>query len=625
MYSNHFERLPQTLQPKVVAHATTTAKKAENICRRNGIAKETAAAIAEDVCDMLAGEFHGMHATYEQMKEVATKTKRSSWARTDINALCMVTEYYARIVENTEQGGTLAHTIIDAPIEHELARHAGEQPTEETEKRCMFVYFTLSVLCVGECCDATEEELRGIGGEDAILYEPQRSHTIATALGMQKQRQALEAKQRERERTPHVARLKQSSGTHDIGDVAGAVAVAEYIQERPKYPVSNPDRATKYYQNVSNLLSEELQLAPFSKEGGAQPLRPLRTAIAERIATAEALKEQAKTDKRITKAMVQRAENLITNADSIYKAIDGIHIAVRELQPTSRTDTATGYTMTAHRFTQLATGQQNPNQQQVINIMRALDFLSMERMEVVEEVVKKYKTKDAGGNVTWNYKKKQFYTRFTPANTTFYGEFGDVVQSAADAFTLRIDVHRMITDGRSVERKEMLLDNGKKENLSVQQPRENYVTIGQVYAFNSEAGNRFRNILLSKVRMTQETLLADVFDYKAKCRAAQDKVREAMVERERVEADTNATDAQKQEAKQNVEDLARAATMKRIASKHKDRDVATLRKMFEDAQACGMIRSYYTRPAAGARQKANGEFSAVVWEWLRPTKDDLKN
>ena len=188
MYSNHFERLPQTLQPKVVAHATTTAKKAENICRRNGIAKETAAAIAEDVCDMLAGEFHGMHATYEQMKEVATKTKRSSWARTDINALCMVTEYYARIVENTEQGGTLAHTIIDAPIEHELARHAGEQPTEETEKRCMFVYFTLSVLCVGECCDATEEELRGIGGEDAILYEPQRSHTIATALGMQKQR-----------------------------------------------------------------------------------------------------------------------------------------------------------------------------------------------------------------------------------------------------------------------------------------------------------------------------------------------------------------------------------------------------------------------------------------------------
>lgn len=625
MYSNHFERLPQTLQPKVVAHATTTAKKAENICKRNSIAKDTAAAIVADVCDMLAGEFHGMHATYEQMREVATKTKRSSWARTEINALCMVTEYYARIVENTEQGGTLAHTIIDTPIAYELTRQAGQQPTEDVVQRCMFVYFTLSVLCVGECCDATEEELRGIGGEDAILYEPQRSHTIATALDMQRQRKALEAKQQERERTPREARTELSSST--IGDVAGAVAVAEYIQhERPKYPVSNPDRATKYYQNVSNLLSEELQVAPYSKEGGAQPLRPLRAAIAERIATAEALKEQAKTDNRITAAMVQRAENLITNADSIYKAIDGIHIVVREMQPTSRTDTTTGYTMTAHRFTQLATGQQNPNQQQVINIMRALDFLSMERMDVVEEVVKKYKTKDKDGNPSWGFKKKQFCTRFTPANTRFVGEFGEDV-TAANAFTITMQIDRIITDGCSVERKEMLLDNGKKERLKVSPPRENYVTIGQVYAFNSEAGNRFRNILVSKVRMRQDTLLADVFDYKAKEREAQAKLKDTpeWKEWERVKDDTNATDEQKDEAKKKVEPLVKNATAKRIASKHKDRDVATLRKMFEDAQACGMIRSYWTKAAADARQKENGEYTAVVWEWLRPTKDDLKN
>ena len=36
---NTFEHMPQTLQPKVAVYATATAKKAENICRRNGKSK----------------------------------------------------------------------------------------------------------------------------------------------------------------------------------------------------------------------------------------------------------------------------------------------------------------------------------------------------------------------------------------------------------------------------------------------------------------------------------------------------------------------------------------------------------------------------------------------------------
>lgn len=632
-----FEHLPQTLQPKVAEYAATTAKKAENICKRNHIAKDTAAAIVADAMDVLAGTFHGLHATYAQMQEVTQKTKRSSWERTDMPALAVVTDYYARITDAVDSGKAIGNNFIDAAVACAVKKHKGQEPTAEDIRHGAHLYYALCVLIVGEDCHATEAELQGIPVTGCVLSDQYRQRCIASALEMQRQQDemaaAAEKKRRRREERNYHNEHAVLSVSSMIGDGTTLPRVSV---------VSNPHRTIPHFQNITQVLGGELQTAPVTREGREGALRPLRTAIAERVAIAEQLKEQAKNDSSITAADVQRAQNLITNRESIYHAIDGLHIMTQEQQPTSRTDMATGYTITPHRFAQLATGLPNPSQPQVINIMRALDFLSMERIEVVEEVVKYYPVQDKDGNVErgadGRIKKKpkciQIYTRFTPANTTFYGEFGEEVP-LADAFTMNIQVHRMITKGRSEQYKEVTLDSGKKQKLLVQVPRVNFLQTRQIYDFNSDIGTRFRNILISKAQvikdgtikqsahMAQDKLLAAVFDYGGRLRDAQAKAQEAKAEWEKLEADGTATEEQKVAAKKRAEDAANNATAKRIASKHSDRDIKVLRGMFERAQETGIIRSYFTRPAANARQKANGEWTAVVWEWLRPTKDDI--
>lgn len=615
--------MPQTLQPKVEAYAAEMERKAENICKRNHIASDTAAAIAADALDMLAGQFHGIHATYAQMQEVTQKTKRSSWERADFVALPLVTEYYTRIADAVEHNKSIGTNFTDAAVACGVAAQAEQEPTLQDVRNAKYLYFVLCVLIVGENCNATEAELQGIPVDEDVATDAHRQRCIAIALDMQRQHREIDATA-ERRRQQRAQRYYPKESFESVTNIV-------YNRRDGSAPVvSNPDRTIRQFQTITNVLGGELQMAPVKREGGATALRPLRTAIAERVAIAEQLKEQAKTDRSITAADVQRAQNLITNSESIYHTIDGLHIITQELRPTSQSDIATGYTITPHRFAQLATGQPNPSQQQVLNIMRALDFLSMERMEVVEEVVKYYPVKDANGNMErgedGRIKKKpkriQIYTRFTPANTTFYGEFGEEVP-LAEAFTMNIQVHRMITKGRSEQYKEVTLDSGKKQKLLVLLPRENFVQTRQIYALNNEVGTRFRNILISKTHMAQESLLAAVFDYGGKLRDAQAKAKEAKAAWDKLKEDGTATQEALDAAKKRAEDAAKNATPNRIASKHSDRDIQALRNMFEKAQEYRIIRSYYTRPAANARQKDNGEYTAVVWEWLRPTKEDL--
>lgn len=685
-----FEHMPQTLQPKVAVYATTTAKKTADICKRNGIGKDTAGAIIKDAFDVLAGQFRGFHATFTQMRDVAKKTKRSSWERTELAELAMVTEYYARIVDAVENSKPVSTSFVDAAVLCEVKRQNGLEPTEQDVQRAERLYFTLCLLIIGADCNATEEELAAIPAMPKEFPEVLKERCIKDALNFQRQKAEIETTAERRKQ-----RKAQKVKRQEINDIAQdgsrnrtntpfltARTLYEGTRAAGSAVVANPNRTIPHFQNLTNALGGELQTAPVTREGVEGSLRPLRTAIAERVAIAEQLKEQAKRDSRITTADVQRAENLITNRESIYHAIDGLHIMIQEMHPTSRTDTTTGYTITPHRFAQLATGQENPHQTQVINIMRALDFLSTERMEVVEEVVRYSPEKDEHGKVvrdeSGRIKKKPqkllYYTRFTPANTTFYGRFGDEVP-LLDAFTMNIQVDKMITKGRSEQYKEVALGNGKKQKLLVQVPRVNFLQTRQMYDFNTDNGTRFRNILISKSHMAQDTLLAAVFDYGGRFQDAQAKAKEAQDRCERLrtngaavlqrEADAaqaqynalkdnpnaKAQDVQaaqkraeeartladvvqdnpqaledvQKAAQERAEELAYNATPKRIASKRSDRDIKALRGMFERAQEIGIIRSYYTRPAANARRKANGEWTAVVWEWLRPSKEEVNN
>ena len=686
--------MPQTLQPKVAVYATTTAKKAIDICKRNGIGKDTADAIITDAFDVLAGQFRGFHATFAQMRDVAKKTKRSSWERTELAELAMVTEYYARIVDAVENSKPVSTSFVDAAVLYEVKRQNGLEPTEQDVQGVERLYFTLCLLIIGSDCHATEEELAAIPSMPKEFPEVLKERCIKDALNFQRQKAEIEAtaqkrKQRKAQKAQQAQNVPQfidieqdGSRNYNKEPFLTAQQLYEGTRAAGAAVVANPNRTIPHFQNLTNALGGELQTAPVTREGVEGSLRPLRTAIAERVAIAEQLKEQAKRDSRITAADVQRAENLITNRESIYHAIDGLHIMIQEMHPTSRTDTTTGYTITPHRFAQLATGQENPHQTQVINIMRALDFLSTERMEVVEEVVQYSPEKDEHGNVvrdeSGRIKKKPqkllYYTRFTPANTTFYGRFGDEVP-LLDAFTMNIQVDKMITKGRSEQYKEVTLGNGKKQKLLVQVPRVNFLQARQMYDFNTDNGTRFRNILISKSHMAQDTLLAAVFDYGGRLRDAQAKAKEAQdrcdrlrthgaevlqreadeaqaqydalkdnpnakpqdvqaAQKRAAEARTLADAAQdnpqaledvRKAARERAEELAYNATPKRIASKRSDRDAQLLRGMFERAQGNGIIRSYYTRPAANAKRKANGEWTAVVWEWLRPSKEEVNN
>ena len=144
-----FEHLPQTLQPKVEAYAEAVAQKVANVCKRNGIAKTTAAAFMADNIDMLAGIYKPFHATFEQMREVVTKSKFGTWERTGMPTLAMAAVYYARIVEAQEQDEyTHLNNYIDAAVTCYIRQLNGIAVTDKNiQKRQSFRRNNCPICC----------------------------------------------------------------------------------------------------------------------------------------------------------------------------------------------------------------------------------------------------------------------------------------------------------------------------------------------------------------------------------------------------------------------------------------------------------------------------------------------
>lgn len=623
-----FNHMPTSLQSRTEAYAATTAKKAAAICRRNGITKDTAAAITADAMDVLAGRYKGLHATYAQMQEVAQKTRQGSWERSKQFELEFVAVTYACIVDCVQNGTPTGYRalnpkrIADAPVQCGVKEVKGQQPTQQELADMDYLYYCLCLLIMATECNATEDELKALDA-GSIPAAIQRS-----AIAM-----ALEDKQEKQDKETRPAPQHHAEGTFTFS----ANDILQTHTNSSRTVVGNPNTPIRQYQHITEALGGELPMAPVRRDGTEAALRPLRKAIAERAAVAEQLRLQAAKDSSITPLDILRAENRITNEESIRYAFDGLHIMLQTEQPNSRTATATGYTITAHRFAQLATGQQNPHQTQVINIMRALDLLSTERMDVVEKVVRNYRTKDKDGKVVVKKKEKVMHTRFTPVNVRFYGEYGGEEVPLTNAYSMDIQVDKMITEGRSTQSIQIQEEDGKKHVYTLPTPRANFLQVQQIYSLNNVVGSRFRNILiskaqvvmtdtiLSKAHMAQDKLLAAVFDYGGRLHDAQEKAQAAQEEWERMKEDGTATAEQLQAAQMKAQDAWKNATPQRIASKHKDRDVQTLKGLFKKAQEAGIINSYFVKPKAGATQKANGEWTAYVWEWLRPAKQAPKN
>lgn len=311
----------------------------------------------------------------------------------------------------------------------------------------------------------------------------------------------------------------------------------------------------------------------------------------------------------------------MATSTAIYQALETIQIIPQKYQPDSATATQTIYTFTPHQLTSIATGTKHPSPEQINQTMRAFNWLSTQRMQIIEEVLKMVPKKDNNGNVMRDGKDKiikeprkvKTYTIFNPATARFHGDFGEDAP-ILKATMVDVAIDNLVISGRSNEYKEITDESGKQHIMRIAAPARHIITMPQMYEFSSDEERIFRNIIISTPHMAEANLLSKVFNYPGKQADADAKAMAAAQLATRIAANSSSTPAEIQKAE---EDAAAAARRAKTTTTHNhSRDVEKVKEMFNRAQQCGILQSYY--PTIGAGKKGN------TWEWQRPTAEDVK-
>ena len=115
--------------------------------------------------------------------------------------------------------------------------------------------------------------------------------------------------------------------------------------------------------------------------------------------------------------------------------------------------------------------------------------------------------------------------------------------------------------------------------------------------------------------MSEETLLAKVFDYEARQTEYDKAAAEVRSKADAVNANPQATDTDKEAAAAMAKKAADKA--KYYITNHMGNDVDALRNMFEKALRDGLIK-YYDRTEAAHKTNTKKYGSNYVWVWERP-------
>lgn len=613
--------IPASLQDKIAAYLQESSRKVDNICRRNKISKDSADAMVQDMADLMQAKYTGLHATQEHIAEITTNTTRHTWNKTENPLLCMVACFYFDITDFNAGQQRLGGVEWAHPVQAcECARIKGEQPTQDmitNAQRNMYLY---CILIAGERCNATEEELWQVVPYDSTtpIKEQTQQRIITSAVEWGKQHKEIEAT-KARKKQERQARKEATLFGEDMPLFSANALAPQRTRKLPQH-INETDSAA-IYQNYAYMLSKEVYCTDITDNDAAAP-QPLYKAIESKRQQAE----QLKTDRRYhaTPQQIERAESLVITPHAFTTTMTGINILPQFILAESGDTMQSTYRTTPRQFTIWATGQDSPTQSQVDDCMRALDFLSTQRLEIQEDIIKRVPAYDDKGNPIKDVKGRQVktnkivktFTRFNPCTTTFYGDFNEKAQ-ALQAKEIVLHISNIILQGRSGQHKQ-IVEDGKQQTYAIATPQVHRVPLWQVYEFTSDEGQRFQYAMLSKGKRNEEDLLKEVFDYDRKQAAADAAVEDAKKRLQMLATSTTATEDEMQDAQREYLKAKERATD--CITKHKGRDKERLQAMFQKAQDIGLLKYWYKE------QQANKTGKKITYNyvWGRFTDEEIK-
>lgn len=604
--------IPASLWDKIADYMRISSRKVDNICRRNGISRATADALVQDITALMQARYVGFVATPDNIKELTDNTTRRTWDKTENPALCIITAMYFNIADIMAGQQRLGGTDWATPIQAcEQVKITGEEPTQEMLSNAQWFAYLYCMLIAGERCNATEEELLQVepynGTEERVISK--RQEIIAQALQMQRQYINIKSQKKNKRAS------EQKQGM--IGNV-----IQPTIKELKKSAIVDDTKTIKVYQNYAYMMGREVQTIPITAPESTAA-RPLWDAIEEQKKAVEELKN----DRRLhaTPQDIEREENRITTTTDITKTLTCISILPQLMLPISGDTMQSTYRTTPRQFTIYATDIEKPNQTQVNNFMRALDFLSTRRFEIYEDVIKRVPKKDANGNIVKDSKGKivktnkvvKTITRFNPCTTTFYGEFNEETQ-AVQAKEIVLSISNIILDGKSGQHKHIIEEDGKPHQYTIATPQVHRLPLWQVYEFTSDEEKRFQYAILSKGKRNEEDLLNEVFAYNEKRAKAEAAVEDAKRLLQNLTTSTTATEEEIQAAQRDY--LKAKERARDCTTKHKGRDKERLQAMFQKAQGIKLLKYWYKEEQANKR----GKKTTYNYVWGRFTEEEIK-
>lgn len=615
---NH-ENLPATLRAKIDKYVQQTKKTAANICQKCGLPAEYAEAIAADAEDMLHACYNGLHPTTEQMQHITAAVPRARWDRTENIPLCMLAGNYeqiAQILNGTLPPPLWNDFIASVVVLEVVKRDDGEQPLlicdeDALLKEVQRLYYTYAVLTAAEKCDATEDELRAIepyGGVE--VDEQKRQQLIRSGLEFARQRHEIlqtQARKRGRPKKVQPAADMFEQRTQTALQHVGAPAAA----------TRDASGTIRQFQNIAYMIGSGVKTADVVPYGETSKMRPLSQGVREQQERAAALM----SDARATDEDRRKAAELITTTRAAMVVSDALQMIPqrKDIVPESASTEWVVYEFTPNKYTQVITGQDKPNSEQVLSLLRATAWLTTQRWQVTEVREKTITERDSSGVIIKDENGKpkrrkvqtKIVTNFQPVAVTFRTEYEDDVQ-IADATRIRLSINPMLRDGRSTNE---ITADGKIA------AREKYIQLRQYYDFVTEEERIFRNLVLSRQHMDEYTLLSAVFGYEQRQAEANDDAAKAEAAAVELERNPTATDEQKQAARAAAEAAKKNARY--CITNKLGRDVERLKAMFKKAYDDELLKWYYRKTSgASATRKQYGH--GYVWEWGRHDDEDSK-
>lgn len=660
-----------SLRERIQKHVVVTCNRIHLLCKIAHLPEEIETAIIQDFWDMAHNTYRGLRLSQAGIEYVAAHTSYQLWKNVHSPMLTLLLDEYTAIgtllfaptdtlkaeLQNPEKvRQLLSHKDCTPVALYEAARSLNEDTAAMfnlavTNRHVVFMLYTAEALL------APVEELHNVLPFYAAGNEDERKILLGKLLSdedkLLQTAQATLERNAGRKRNP-IAGIDDDCSITLTDDELSAqeqqaqepIAEAITATTQENIAIAYADRTDRedtpatiaQNQVITEMLSTPLQVAPKFAETA---LRPLRQAIDEQktiaenaISRLEAMKKNPRTTAQELKdaeQLARRAQELIASQTYIMQAFTGLQVIAAKMTPESSGGDYYGYKMSANEYIAACVGKdaaQHLTEKQRIGLLQAGNFISTLRAQTAEIHVTYRKTKDSSGKYKTKEERKKVTYTFNPAVYNFRTEESSEDVPLTACTQIHLQIYRNIVTGTRADYVQEIDDNGKKRQVKVLNPRPHITTEAQLYAFNTDEEKRLYNTLLSKGKraeigesLTEDGLLAEVFDYSSRIKIAHEKVLQERKTLQELIDDAGAEPTAEEQAGIDAQHgIVQAAEeqerkTRRSITAHRSRDAERLKEMLMKAQDTGVIKSYSREPAKNGKD--------YIWRWIRPTAEDI--